>query len=324
MIPRRSVLALPAAFLAAPALAQVGGFRATAEALDGRLHALVVRQGGAEVFAESYGGRGLDRMANVKSVSKTLLALLAGIAIGRGVLPGPEALLLPLLGQPETGDDRDRITVGHLLSMQAGLGSTSGPNYGAWVSSGDWVGAALDREMRSPPGGAFIYSTGGWHLLGAALSRQSGESLLTLARRWLGEPLGIDFAPWVQDPQGRYLGGNDMALSPRALARIGQMVAQGGQWQGEQVVPAAWLSDSWVPRARSPWSGDRYGYGWFLTRLGGAEVVYGRGYGGQMLAVAPDRRLVVAITSDPTQPARSRGYFGTLRDLTEEIMREVA
>ena len=321
---RRSVLALPAVALATPLLAQETGFDATAETLVGRLHALVVRRGGEEVFARTYGGRGLDRPANVKSVSKTLVALLTGIAIERGVLPGADAPVLPLLGRPEAGDDRDRITVGHLLSMQAGLGSTSGGNYGVWVSSGDWVGAALEREMRSVPGGAFIYSTGGWHLLGAALSRQSGESLLTLARRWLGAPLGIDFAPWVRDPQGRYLGGNDMALSPRALARIGQMVADGGVWQGTQVVSRAWLTESWQPRARSPWSGDRYGYGWFLTRLGGAEVVYGRGYGGQMLAVAPERRIVVAVTSDPTQPARSRGYFGTLQGLVAEILTEIA
>ncbi|MEM7720940.1 MAG: serine hydrolase [Pseudomonadota bacterium] len=324
MLTRRAMLASALLPLAAPALGQSAGFEASAASLGDRLHSLIVQQNGQEVFARAYGGRGLDRVANVKSVSKTLLALMTGIAIDRGVIAGADAPVLPLLGRAPTGDARDAITVGHLLSMQTGLASTSGPNYGAWVSSRDWVASALAQEIESTPGGDFIYSTGGWHILGAALSRQADASLLELARTWLGRPLGVDFAPWVQDPQGRYLGGNDMALSPRDLLRIGQMVLDGGQWDGAQVVPAGWLSESWQPRARSPWSGDQYGYGWFLTRLGGTDVAYGRGFGGQMLAVAPERRVVIAITSDPTRPARSRGYFGTLQSLVADILRDVA
>ncbi|MBF9029637.1 serine hydrolase [Rhodobacterales bacterium HKCCE3408] len=322
-ITRRGLMAGTAAVLAAPALAQEQGFREMATSHADRLHSLVIRQGGAEVFAESYGGRGLDAPANVKSVSKTLVALLTGIAIGRGDLPGTEAKVLPLLGRAPAGDARDDLTIDHLLSMRAGLESTSGANYGAWVTSRDWVETALAQEMVARPGGRFIYSTGGWHVLGAVLARATGESLLTLARDWLGAPMEIEFAPWVRDRQGRYLGGNDMALSPRGLSRIGQMVLDDGRWDGADIVPADWIAESWQARGRSPFSGDRYGYGWFLTTLGGAEAAYGRGYGGQMLAVVPEREIVIAITSDPSQPARSRGYFGDLRDLAERIVEEI-
>ncbi|EPX78812.1 Beta-lactamase class C and other penicillin binding protein [Salipiger mucosus DSM 16094] len=301
--------------------AQSSDFAARAEGLD-QLHALVVRRGGEEVFARAYRGDGLDRVANVKSVSKTLVALLTGIALERGAIESVDARVLPLLGRPATGDARDDVTVGHLLSMQAGLVRTSGASYGNWVSSGDWVDYILDREPEGQPGGRFIYSTGGWHILGAVLSRLTGQSLLALTRDWMADPLGIVVPPWVRDPQGRYLGGNEMALSPRGLSRVGQMVLDGGRWQGEQVVPAEWIARSWEPRARSPWSGDRYGYGWFLTTMDGAEVAYGRGYGGQMLAVVPAREMVICVTSDPMQPARSDGYFGDLRDLVAQIVAE--
>ncbi|MBE9638152.1 serine hydrolase domain-containing protein [Salipiger mangrovisoli] len=316
---RRAVLGAAAALIAAPALAQSRPWAARAEAL-GQLHALLVWQGGAPVLEEAYRGAGLDRVANVKSVSKTFLALLTGIAIERGAIAGVEAEVLPLLGRGPLGDSRDRLTVGDLLSMRAGLVRTSGTSYGAWVASENWLDSALRPQPQAEPGGTFIYSTGGWHVLGAALSAATGQSLLSLARAGLGDPLGIEFAPWVRDPQGRYLGGNDMAVSPRGLLRIGEMVRRGGRWQQRQVVPQAWIETSWQPRARSPFSGDQYGYGWFLTRFAGEEAAYARGYGGQMLVVVPAREMVIAITSDPMAPARSNGYFGDLRTLVSDIV----
>ena len=79
-----------------------------------------------------------------------------------------------------------------------------------------------------------------------------------------------------------------------------------------------------MPRTRSPWSGLSYGYGWFLGRAAGRDYALARGYGGQVLLVAPDAALVVAITSDPTRPARSGGYFGDLMRLIEEDILPVA
>ncbi|PVA11080.1 6-aminohexanoate hydrolase [Pelagivirga sediminicola] len=328
---RRQTITGGLAALAAPATF-AGSLSAQSRAIDdvaaragelGQLHALVIRRGGDVLYENAFAGGGLDAPANVKSVSKTLLALLTGIAIERGALPGTQARVLPALGRPEAGDARDGITVGDLLSMRAGLASTSGADYGAWIASANWIDYVLTRDLVAEPGGRFIYSTGGWHLLGAVLARATGRDLLGLARDWLGAPLGIDIAPWQRDPQGNYMGGNQMALSPRALARVGDMVLNEGRWNGAQVVPASWIATSWEPRARSPWSGDRYGYGWFLTRIAGHDAAYGRGYGGQILAVVPDLDLTIAITSDPTLPARSEGYFGDLQDLMGAIVSAV-
>ena len=204
--------------------------------------------------------------------------------------------------------------------MQTGLGSTSGRNYGAWVSSNNWVDYALNQPLVDSVGGRFIYSTGGWHILGAALTKASGHSLHRLAKDWLGNPLNIVIPPWIADPQGRYMGGNEMAISPLGLARIGDMVLNGGKIDGEEVISQKWLETSWEPRGLSPFSGDLYGYGWFLTEYAGHKAVYARGYGGQMLVLVPELQLSIVIISDPTLPARGDGHFGDLEQLLESIV----
>jgi CubicO group peptidase (beta-lactamase class C family) len=158
----------------------------------------------------------------------------------------------------------------NLVTLRAGLERTSGENYGEWVSSSNWVANQLSRPFVAEPGGRMLYSTGSFHVLGAALSEASGESLLTLARDWLGDPLGLEIPAWTADPQGYYLGGNEMALTPRAMLRIGEMLRQGGEWDGQQVISRDWVEASLSPVTRSPFSGLSYGYGWFLrdTALG--------------------------------------------------------
>lgn len=80
------------------------------------------------------------------------------------------------------------------------------------------------------------------------------------------------------------------------------------------MIPESWVAASTQPYARSPWSGLSYGYGWFLSPSG---YTLARGYGGQIIAAHKSRNLAVAITSDPTQPARSGGYFGDLMRLLD-------
>ncbi|MEM1313332.1 MAG: serine hydrolase [Pseudomonadota bacterium] len=309
----------PAAASAAPDWTEAARRAASLE----QLRALVVQLDGAPVFARAFRGPGPERAANVKSVSKTLLALLIGIAIDRGDLPGIDARLVdvaPSLVPPGADPRVAEITLAHLATMTAGLERTSGPGYGPWVQSRNWVAYALSRPMVADPGAAFQYSTGTFHVLGAALATATGRSLHALAREGLARPLGLEIPPWTRDPQGFFMGGNEMALSPTALARIGAMIAAGGVWDGAQVVSREWIEASWTPRARSPWSGDRYGYGWFLRELGGRPVAYGRGYGGQMLYVFPEERLSVAVTSDPTRPARTGGHVGDLHAMVEETI----
>jgi CubicO group peptidase (beta-lactamase class C family) len=282
-----------------------------------RLRTLLVARDGGLVTQRSFRGPAPDRPVNVKSLAKTVLSALVGIAIDKGVLKGVDQPVAPVLGPlvPRDADPRVRtITVGHLLAMQAGLERTSGPGYGPWVSSPNWVRHVLTRPFVAEPGGPMLYSTGSSHLLSAVLTRASGRSTLELMRAWLGQPLGIEIPPWTRDPQGIYLGGNEMALSPLAVLRFGETYRTGGLFQGRRVVPESWVEASWTPRVRSPFTGDSYGYGWFVA-AGDHPVHYGWGYGGQLLHVVPSLGLTVVMTSDPDHPSGRDGYVDLLHDL---------
>ena len=283
-----------------------------------QIHSLIIARSGEIAIAEAFRGPPPDRAVNVKSVSKSFVASLTGAAIDRGVLSGVDQRLADIAPAlvPKDADPKVRdITIAQLLTMQAGLERTSGPNYGRWVQSRNWVAFALGRPLVAEPGERMLYSTGSYHVLGALLAKASGKSLLTLARDWIGDTLDISISPWRRDPQGFYFGGNDMTLSPMGLLRFGEMHRLGGVWNGARVLSEKWIGEAWTPRTRSPFSGDDYGYGWFISSAAGHKLVYARGYGGQLIYIVPSLELTVVVTSDPTRPARSDGYVGDLRNL---------
>lgn len=330
MMNRRALLALGAATLAAPPLLASGAgwspVLESARALE-QLHSLTIARNGTEVVADAPRGPGLNRPAPIKSVSKSLVALCLGAAIDRGEIAGTDATLGAVAPGlvPSGADPRvAHLTMADLVTMQTGLERTSGANYGGWVSSRNWVANALSRPFVGTPGQGMLYSTGSFHVLGAALTQATGLSLRDQMRRRIGGPLGIDIPSWTRDPQGYYLGGNEMALRPRDLLRVGEMVRLDGRHEGAQVLSTGWISASSVPRTRSQFSGLGYGYGWFLGQADGAGFMLARGYGGQILCIVPQRAITLVITSDPTRPARSRGYFGDLMTLISDTILPVA
>lgn len=283
-----------------------------------KMRALIVARDGQPLVEEVLRGPGLDTAVNVKSASKSVLAAVAGAAIGKGLLTGVDQAVAPFLSDrfPADPDPRlNALTMGHLLSMRAGLASTSGANYGAWVSSRDWVRYALAQPFESDPGGTLIYSTGTSHLTSAVLTRASGRSTLSLTRELLGEPLGLTIPEWPADPQGIYFGGNEMRLSPRALLAFGELYRNDGLHEGVRVLPEGWVDASWEPRGNSRWTGDGHGYGWWIRKARGHDVFYAWGYGGQMVFVVPDLRLTVVMTSDSAPVEARDGHVQALHAL---------
>ncbi|MEP9385969.1 serine hydrolase [Mesorhizobium sp. KR9-304] len=290
----------------------------------GPLRCVIVSLDGGVVAARGYHGGSPDQATNIKSASKSIVSALVGIAIEKGVIEGVDQKVAPILARdlPENPDPRiNDITIGNLLSMQAGLGRTSGPNYGRWVSSENWVRAALAQPFDGDPGGAMLYSTGSTHLLSAILTRAGGRSTRELARDWLGPVEGFSIGAWDRDPQGVYVGGNQMAMTPRSLLAFGELYRNGGRNQaGEQVVPEGWIAESWRVRTNSIYSGDGYGYGWFSRRIAGQDVHYAWGFGGQMLYIAPDLGLTVVMTSLSDDPSAQSGHRDDLHALLAEII----
>jgi CubicO group peptidase (beta-lactamase class C family) len=292
-----------------------------------RLHSLVVAHRGEVVF-EHYGrGYSATRPANVKSASKSIISALIGIAIERGLIKGVDqraADFFPELARDQ-GARKRAITVEHLLTMRSGLESTSGQNYGRWVTSRNWVAHALARPLVADPGMTMQYSTGTSHILSALLTRVTKTSTWQFANAALGKPLGIQIARWPQDPQGIYFGGNDMLLTPRQMVAFGELYLNEGRVKGQQVVPERWVKTSCVPRTSSRFDpGREYGYGWWIDEVGGETACYAWGYGGQFILVFEDLDLVVTATSSTSESDERRGYRRELlRMIGEQIVRPI-
>ena len=282
--------------------------------LEGVTSLLVLRHG-EPVLERYFRGAKPQQLHNLKSVSKSVLGAVAGIAADEGLLDleAPLARLLPGAWAEEEG--KDAILVRHLLMMSSGLESTSFRSYDSWVASRDWVRAALERDLLAPPGTRFSYSTGNTHVLSAVLTKATGKSTLAYAREKLFEPLGIDGVSWAKDPRGIYVGGNNLAMRPRDMARFGQLYLDRGRWGDEQVVPWQWVDESTQPIART-WRGGGYGYLWWMRPAEERGAYQASGYGGQYIYISPSADLVIVITSTEAPKGRQwrRDLFALIRD----------
>jgi len=321
---RRTTLAMLAAGLALPnpARASLDDAFTLAREIE-QLHCLLIAVDGRITDARAFRGPDIDTPVNVKSVSKTLLSTLTGAALARGEIPSLDTPVAPYLKRmiPRRADRRVRtITFEHLLAMQSGLTPFAGNTYGGWVSGKHWIFQAFDAPMIADPETTRLYSTANSHILGVALARAAGKSLLDLANERIGAPLDTSFTGWTRDPQGNYLGGNDMRLSPMAMFRFGEAYRTGGTWNGQPIATPDWIARCWEPRTMSDVPGHRYGLSWFLWEIDGIRVNYARGYGGQMIYVVPERRLTVCITSNAARPATVTGHLKTLHALFSGVI----
>ncbi len=284
-----------------------------------RLHSLLISYDGQLVVEEYFNGQNPNRRANVKSVSKTIMSALIGIAIDQGHIAGLQQPVAEYYAELIDDEAKRGITVGHLLSMRAGLETTSFYNYGAWVLSPDWVAFQLRQPLLAAPGSRMIYSTGYTHLLSAILTEATGQSTYRFARDALARPLGFELAEWPRDPQGIYFGGNNMELTPRQMLEFGELYLNGGRADERQVIPADWVETSLTPVVRSRRDSARqYGYGWWTRKMAGVDTAFAWGYGGQFILLAPDLDLVIVTTSSSIPGDTRRRHIRGLYDLLED------
>lgn len=286
------------------------------------LNALIIARDGVIQAEQSFRGPSLDRPVPIKSISKSVISALVGIAIDQGKLKGveqPIASFFPSYIKASSDPRLHKVTIGHLLSMQSGLIRTSGPAYASWVNSKNWVRYILTAPMLAAPGGDMVYSTGNTHLLSAILTRVTGKSTFAFARDALAKPLGIQLSPWQRDPQGIFMGGNQMQMSAHALVKLGELYRNGGVHDDKQVVPKAWIDETLTPRCRSIFSGQLYGYGWFIAEVAKQRLFFAWGYGGQFIFVLPELELTVVTTSQSDGP-RDFAHLGAIFELLRETI----
>lgn len=270
-----------------------------------RLRSLLVVRHGRLAHERYFHGNNAETLADVRSITKTVVGALVGVAMAHGAIDGPDQPITDFLSTDEypVRAEHASITVGDLLTMSSGIDWTErgATGYLDWIQSSDRVAYLLERELVADPGDVFAYNSAAVHLLGLIVEEATGRSLPSFADDVLFGPLGIDRREWEPLGDRHVNGGGGIDLRPRDLARLGQLFLQNGRSGTTQVVPEGWAQLSLAPtrlpfRSVPPMGTLSYGLLWWIDVERTAAFAWG--YGGQLVYVDPDLDLVVVVTTD--------------------------
>ncbi len=230
------------------------------------------------------------------SATKSFTSALIGIAIDKGFINSTDDKFLDYF--PEYSglsmDSRvENITIHHLLTMTSGLNfddSYSDIWYMGVVN--DTVEYIITRSMYGDPGASHVYNSGSSQLLSALITKATNQSTYEFALQYLFEPLGMERSDviWVSSSDGVYHGGIGLFMTPRNMAKFGQLYLNNGTWEGERIISEEWIYNSTIDfMATSP----NYGYHFWIDE----DRYSARGYGGQMIIMVPEHDLVVVTTA---------------------------
>ena len=268
---------------------------------------------------------------DIRSVTKSVMATLIGIAIDKAIIPSEDQkignYLRPLDGNMDSV--KANIKICDLLSMSSGIAGNDLINtseYNNWFNSPNQLFYTLNKPMDYPPGHTFEYNSGAAHLTSILLTKAAGMSTLQFANQYLFQPLGIVNYSWQKDVQGYYNGAAGVNLTPHDMLKLGQLYMNKGIYNGVRVV-----SEEWINKASSfkittngvePFGPD-YGYFWWIGNVGKHGYFFANGYGGQFIVVVPDLKLIVVATnkwSNIAAASANQDWYNTLYVIINKII----
>jgi len=292
--------------------------------LDGTyrdVHSVLLYQRGQLVMEEYFYGYSIGRPHQLRSATKSVVSVLAGIAVDAGAIPGVGAHVLPSMNYTSYANPDPRkstMTLANFLSMSSGLdcndhSSTSPGRETVLDDAPDWVKATLDLPMINNPGSSGLYCSGGVAVVGRMVENATHLYLPDFAQARLFGPLGIVRTDWIWDytltnADKQY---SQIYLRPRDMLKLGILFLDGGRWQGRRVISADWVRASLSEQSRV--DDTAYGYFWWHPWLnvempGGAQHVElnaAQGNGGQKIYVVPQYDLVAVFTGGDYNSAGS-------------------
>jgi len=238
------------------------------------------------------------------------MSLLLGIALDRKLINGIDESIInwfpqyPDLRIPE----KERITLRHLLTMSAGLEWNESVPFTdprnsemRMLRAADQYRYVLEQPIVAPGGKIWNYNSGGTLLLEAVIAKAADGALDDVASEFLFRPLGITDYAWTKNLKSGIPEVGGLRLRSRDLAKIGQLVLSGGNWNGRQIVSQKWVKESTAARLGPADLTYFYGYQWWLGRslVEGREVpwVCAMGHGGQRIFAVPSLDLVTVVTA---------------------------
>jgi CubicO group peptidase (beta-lactamase class C family) len=306
------------------------------------LGSFLVSVGGNLVYEHYFHGATKETAFNVKSITKSVVSALAGIAHSQGKLPTlntPVLSFFPEFVRPHRvssgvwfSNDKARedsirktLRLRDLLTMQTGWEwNDFGPAVNIFINSSDPVRFTMDIPFAESPGTHFTYCSAATSLFSAALAKCIKTDLRSFAATYLFKPAGMTLARWDKDPVGRYVGASEMYMTSRSLLRFGMIYINKGKINGKQILSEKWVNESTSEQAvLNYWdilpNANGYGYYWWRRKTNGHQAWVASGACGQVITIIPELDMVIVANCLLDEHNRGREEIARIHSFVEEI-----
>lgn len=306
------------------------------------LGSFIIAQNDKIIYEQYFHGASKETVFSVKSVTKSITSVLAGIAKDKNLLPDLNTPVLKIL--PEYNVSRSRfknisnlegkmlhdsikntVTLRNLMMMQGGFDWVENSKVSmAMGFSSDPVRFVLELPFEEYPGTVFNYNSGETYVFGAALSRIVKTSLKQFADENLFQPLNIHITKWDTDPQDRNLAGSELFMKSSEMLKFGSLILNNGNVGNKQIVSQKWLQESTSEQVKlDSWDvmpdANGYGYYWWRRKTNGHQAYVATGYGGQLICVIPDLKMVIVTTCFLNDKNKGRADIKRLHYFIDKI-----
>ena len=273
------------------------------------LYSLLILKNGYLIAEKYFNGVTVDDASSTASVTKSIVSALVGIAIKEKYITGTDQKLKDFFSEIDwesTDSRKSEITLQQLLQMRSGYPWEEVYGYLETLSnSSNWIPLLSQFPLINPPGTKFGYSNFTAHITGIIISRSADRSLLSFARNYLFDNMGISVPYWPADANGYYYGSGDIYMTPRSLAKFGQLYLDNGVWNDVQLISSEWVNSTFQIYSSSTYGREilsnirtlKYGYLWWSGTSGNHQIWFAWGHGGQMVVIIHDLNMVVVATA---------------------------
>lgn len=256
------------------------------------------------IHQQYFNGQDSTALFNNQSLTKSVTALLIGIAIDKGYIKSVDEKVVDFFPELKTDTDKRKqdITIRHIMNQASGF-YHEGVNVGALLNIPDPSGYVIKAPLVSEPGRIFRYNNAATHLLSVILTKRTGMDTHLFAQKFLFSPLGITSFDWKKMRDGYDDGCGLLGLRLRSadMLKIGNLVLNKGVYNHRQIVPAKWISSVINPEVtyKTEWGLDQslYGLCWYHTNYQGTKIIYALGWGGQFMFLIPSLKAVIVTNS---------------------------
>ena len=237
-----------------------------------------------------------DLRHDIASCTKSITSILIGIAIDKGYIKSEDQLVSVFFPEIKlTGKGFETLSIKDLLTMKSGFDcgfSNEDSLFNELFPSNNWPKFIFNIPFVADPGREFSYCSCNYYLLAEIIYRATGLSPEDFGKKYLFNPLGIKSIYWSKNNQGINYGWGDLALKPLDLAKIGQLLLDGGKWNNKSIISA-----DWVKKAKSMntvfSNGNGYGYGFWIDK---DHAYNAEGRGTQRIHIDSIHHAIVVVT----------------------------